>query len=116
MASNHRGFPIATNYRPTPRLAQLYAYRFNTMHPTAEPATDELSQHMINRYRQQRDAGWSHLPENDVLQTVRERYDLMDDMAESKYQAAMWSTPSPRDDDGRGDYLFDHPDEPERRI
>ena len=49
MATNHRGYPVGDNHRPTPRLAQLVA------RSSTPPSTTEDAQDNLNKYRGYRD-------------------------------------------------------------
>ena len=52
MAHDHRMNPLASNHRPTPRLAQLIAKRQRGF-----KSSPDIAQGMLNEYRDRRDAG-----------------------------------------------------------
>ena len=124
MGTNHRGMPVGTNHRPTPRLARavqrLSAQRFPNQSEGLSP-TD--AQDFINIYRDSRDNNvtggftpkWAM--EKTMKRVVEDaRETNWDNVAEDRYQRNYGDAgKSPReiwaDGDGKRTYLYDHPDE-----
>ena len=115
--TNHRGKIIPGNHRPTPRIARALAYELRENRRKGPSEKDlEIAQKEINRYRDSRDAGNTPSNFHTILGAVEEARDIVqDNLAEDRYQAAYGDAGrSPRDDwgddDGKRDYLFDHPE------
>ena len=88
MPNNHRGMPIADNYRPTPRIAQMlttWVNKTSGLEPGDKPYTTADARAYITEYRDVRD-----FPRNDesanvasamkapIADVVKRRKDLAD--------------------------------------
>jgi hypothetical protein len=123
MPHNHRGDPIAPNHRPTPRLALLLAHEMgnrknNKFLYGSIPAEsrEETAQNLINSHRAGVAKGVGGSEATPLISKViknrgqiQANIDDYYDTGVSKYLGDE-SEYGSRGDDGKRDYLFDHPE------
>jgi hypothetical protein len=136
MATDHKGRTVGNpntghgGHRPTPRLALLMAHEMGNprnkkfLYGSIPPEyREETAQNMINLHREGVAKGLGGSEATPLIsQVIKNRGQIqanIDDYYDtgvSKYLGDDDTDSYDRGDDGLGSYLFDHPDEPEKRI
>ena len=119
MGTTHRGTPTGNNHRPSPRISQMLVHQMGhdpefLGGAIPEEYREETAQNLIDSHRAGVGRGRGGSDATPLISNVvKNRHDIMDGIAEEKYQA-YWAETSPREkwgnDDGKRGYLFDHPE------
>jgi len=136
MAEDHRGRTVGNpttshgGHRPTPRLVLLLAHEMGNprnnkfLYGSIPPEhREETAQNLINSHRAGVAKGVGGSEATPLIsQVIKNRgkiqanIDDYYDTGVTKYLGDEDEGTDGRGDDGLGSYLFDHPDEPEKRI
>lgn len=127
MTTDHRGTPVGGNHRPTPRIALLLAHEMGNPSNRkflrgAIPSEyrEETAQNLINSHRAGVAKGVGGSDATSLISNVvKNRHEINDNMnyyydTGKKVYLGDEDTMGSRGDDGKSDYLFDHPDDPPR--
>lgn len=127
MGTNHRGMPTGDNHRPTPRLALLLAHEMGNpsnrkLLGGAIPSEyrEETAQNLINSHRAGVAKGVGGSEATSLISNVvKNRHEVNDNInyywdTGNKMYLGDEDTMGTRGDDGKSDYLFDHPDDSPR--